>query len=258
MPELPEIQVFSQNLTKLFKGSKLKKLVVKDGRRLLHSEEEFNKRLQGKKLIEVYRSGKELRFKFEKGEVLGMHVMLTGDIIHIDETNARKTTVVELHFDNGKAIALTDFLKQAKVFLDPDDKGGVDALSEDLTYEYLKKVLNKKKPIKTLLMDQNIIRGIGGAYSDEILWEIKVHPFSIGSAIPDEKIRELPQAIRNVLTNVTNLIYENKPGIISGDVRDFSKIHDKNKTHCPNGKPILMEEMGGRKNYFTEEQVLYK
>lgn len=258
MPELPEISVFAKNLTKEFGGRKLTQLKVIDKRKLKETEEEFNARLQGQVLEEVYRSGKELRFKFGNGEILGMHVMISGKNFLFEGAHDIKLGVVELHFDNGRGLILTDRLKQANVRLNPDDRGGVDPLSEELTLDYLRQVLNKKTPIKNILLDQEIIRGIGGAYSDEICWEIRISPFSIASAIPDDKIIDLHKAIPKVLKDVEKQIEENKPGIISGDVRDFSKVHDKKKTHCPNGYPIQMKELGGRKTYFTEEQVLYK
>ncbi len=217
------------------------------------------KKLEGKTLKDVYRSGKELRFLFSMDTHLGLHLMLTGDLIPFEGKNERKSTIVELHFSNGKAIALTDRMKNAFVKLAPEDKEGVDALDKGLNYRYLKNTFSARKAaIKNLLLDQNIIRGIGNAYSDEILWETRISPFSVANAIPNEKIKELARTIKKVLKSATAKIAKSHPGLIHGEVRDFLKIHTKNKTESPTGTPIKIEHKGMMKTYYTDEQVLYK
>src|SRR5438309_3193270 len=141
-----------------------------------------------------------------------MHLMLTGDIIPFEKINERKSTIVELHFEGGPNLALTDRMKNANVKLNPEDKEGVDAL--ELDFKYLKKLLDRKANIKSVLIDQNFIRGIGNGYSDEILWETRISPFSISRAIPDEKIKELATTIKKVLKTATEKIHKNHPGLI--------------------------------------------
>ncbi len=66
---------------------------------------------------------------------------------------------MELQFEDGSGIAFTDRMRNAYVKLNPVNKGGMDAL--DLDYKWLKKVLNAKVKIKDMLIDQDIIRGVG-------------------------------------------------------------------------------------------------
>ena len=99
-----------------------------------------------------------MRFEFTDGTLLGMHLMLTGDVFLFDTDNERKTTIIEFYFDNGKALALTDRMRNANVKLNPEDKDGIDALDRKLNYNYLKKVLDRKTNIKNILLDQNTIR----------------------------------------------------------------------------------------------------
>ena len=257
MPELPDIQVFTINLKKMFGGKKLSGIKIVNGRKLKDSQKELSKALEAQKLKDVYRSGKEMRFLFSNGSVLGLHLMLTGDLIPFDEKNERKSTIVEFYFEGGNNLALTDRFKQAFVKLDPEDKKGIDALDPKLNFGYLKKVLNKKKAIKNILIDQNVIRGIGNAYSDEILWQSKISPFSKGAAIPDEKIKELGRNIKKVLKNATNNINKQYPGLIHGEIRDFLDIHTKKKDKSPTGAKIKIADRGMLKTYYTNEQVLY-
>lgn len=257
MPELPDIEVFSRNLTKMCGGKKLSKIKVVNNKNIKDSQKDLSNALDGKTLKEVYRSGKEMRFLFSSGKVLGMHLMLTGDLIPFEEKNERKSTKVEFYFEGGSNLALTDRFKNAFVKLDPEDKDGIDALDAKLNYTYLKKALNRKAAIKNVLLDQNVIRGIGNGYSDEILWQCRISPFSKANAIPDEKVKELAKTIKKVLKGATEKIFKNNPGLIHGEVRDYMEIHTKKKDKSPTGAKIRIADRGMLKTYYTDEQVEY-
>jgi formamidopyrimidine-DNA glycosylase len=257
MPELPDIEVFTRNLKKLYGGQKLLKIKVVNNKNIKDTQKELSKALEGQKLKDVYRSGKEMRFLFANGNILGLHLMLTGDLIPFEDKNERKSTKVEFYFDKGGNLALTDRFKNAFVKLNPEDKDGIDALDPKLNYSYLKKALNRKAAIKNVLLDQNVIRGIGNGYSDEILWHTKISPFSKANAIPDDKIKELAKNIKKVLKNATAKISKNYPGLIHGEIRDYMDIHTKKKDKTPTGAKIKIAERGMLKTYYTDEQVLY-
>ncbi|TLY45994.1 MAG: Fpg/Nei family DNA glycosylase [Gammaproteobacteria bacterium] len=257
MPELPDIEVFSINLKKMFAGKQLTKIKVVNGKKLKDTQKDLSKQLEGAKVTDVTRSGKEMRFLFSNGVLLGVHLMLTGDLIPFEDKNERKSTIVELYFKGGKNLALTDRMKNAYVKLNPEDKAGVDALDTKLNFNFLKKALDRKANVKNVLLDQNVIRGIGNGYSDEILWETRISPFSVADAIPDEKIKELAKTIKKVLKNARDKILKNYPGLVHGEVRDYMKIHSKKLTESPTGAKIKLADRGMLKTYYTEEQVLY-
>lgn len=257
MPELPDIEVFSRNLKKMYGGKKITRIKVVNNKNIKDSQKELSKVLEGQKLKDVYRSGKEMRFLFSNGVILGLHLMLTGDLIPFQEENKYKSTKVEFYFEGGNNLVLTDRFKNAFIKLNPVEKEGIDALDPKLNYSYLKKVLNRKAAIKNILLDQHVIRGIGNAYSDEILWQTRISPFSKGNAIPDDKVKELAKKIKNVLKNATDKIFKNYPGLIHGEVRDFLDIHTKKKDTSPTGAKIKIAERGMLNTYYTDEQVLY-
>jgi formamidopyrimidine-DNA glycosylase len=257
MPELPDIEVFTRNLKKMFGRKTLSKIKLVNNKNIKDSQKDLAKALEGQKLIDVYRSGKEMRFLFSNGRILGLHLMLTGDLIPFNEKNERKSTKVELYFDKGNNLALTDRFKAAFIKLDPEDKEGIDALDPKLNYRFLKKALNRKAAIKNVLLDQNVIRGIGNAYSDEILWQTGISPFSKAESIPDEKIIELAKNIKKVLKKATTKIYKNHPGLIHGEIRDFLEIHTKKKEKSPTGAKIRVADRGMLNTYYTDEQILY-
>jgi len=258
MPELPDIEVFSRNLDHLFAGKKLLNIKVVNGNKLKDSPATLTSRLKGKILKRIYRSGKEMRFEFSEGILLGLHLMLTGDIILFDKKNTHHSTIVELYFEGASGLALTDRMRNANIKLDPEDKQGVDALSKELNFAYLKKALQRKTSIKKVLIDQDSIRGIGNSYSDEILWEARIHPYSIAAAIPDQKIKELLKIIKKRLKKEISQIYKKFPGKVNVEVKDFMNIHTKDKTESPTGAKIIVDKNGMMKTYYTREQQLYK
>lgn len=257
MPELPDIQIFTASLHSIFAGKKLTDVKIINGKKLKNSQAEFTKALKGKTLKKVYRSGKEMRFQFSNGRVLGIHLMLTGDIFVLEEKNKYKSTIAELHFGK-KYLALTDRMRNAYMILDPADKEGVDALSKDLNLKYLKEALQRKTAIKKLLIDQDVIRGIGNSYSDEILWVARISPYSIANAIPESKIKDLLSAIKKVLKQAIKQIDKKYHGKVNVEVKEFLQIHTKAKDKSPTGKPIITDQKGMMKTYYTKEQVMYK
>ena len=255
MPEIPDLQVFAKNLNKLFGGMELKQIKVINGQNLKDTEASLNTNLKGATLTSVARSGKELRFLFSNEKVLGLHLMLHGKLAEFNEKNEHKFTLVELHFA-GKGLAVTDFQRKANIKLNPVDKEGIDALSKKLDVAYLKQALQSKANIKARITNQDVIRGIGNAYADEILWKAKISPFSISNKIPDAKVKELAKAIKSVLQSAEKEILKAHPDIIAGEVRDFLKIHNSKKEKSPTGASIMVDKNGGS-TYYADEQELF-
>lgn len=256
MPELPDLQAFSHNLQKLLAGKQVEKVRVQS-KKAHSAEKAMQDTLHGQKVSKVYRSGKELRIAFSKGDVLGLHLMLRGRLHFSKETLHEKGTVLELHFKDGSSLAMTDFMGAALPTLNPEEPDVPDAL--ELTLAYLKsKLEGARSSIKNILLDQHVIRGIGNAYADEILWDAGISPFSLGGKIPADKIKDLLHSIKTVLTQSEKTILKTHPDIIAGEVRDFFKIHNAKQTTSPGGSGIVIQTNGGRKTYYTAEQVLYK
>lgn len=257
MPELPDLQAFSANLNQKIADKIIERIVVHT-KKLNATETELNEKLRGQHLKHIFREGKELHFEFEKGDVLGLHLMLHGELAFVKEDETVKYSIIELVFTNGWKLVMSDFQKQATPTLNPDANDTPDALSPKIDFTFLKDLLRSKKgAVKNILLDQHIIRGIGNAYADEILWEAKISPFSTANQIPDEAIKRLVKAIRHVLTQAEKQILKEKPDIISGEVRDFLKIHKANELESPDGSKIFFKKTGGRKTYYTDEQFLY-
>lgn len=258
MPELPDLQAFSHNLTKRLKGKKLKEITVTESKKLNVTEKELKAALEGHELEKIERAGKELHARFTGGHSLGLHLMLHGGLwLYKDGDEEPKFRIITLKFDDGETLSLTDFQKAATPTLDPKPSDVPDAL--DVTPKYLTEKLAKTKtPVKTVLMDQKILRGIGNAYADEILWHAKIAPSSASNKIPSDRIKQLEESIKSVLEHAEKEILKAKPDIISGEVRDFLVVHQPRKKTTLQGKTIHQTEVGSRKTYYTDEQELFK
>ena len=258
MPELPDLQVFAGNLQKALKGKKLTAVEVSSGKKIRMSEAELNKRFKGKTLKQVYREGKQLYFDFGKDALFSMHLMLHGKLLlQPDKDPLPKHTVVAFAFGDQQLV-LTDFQKMAHITVDPGPQEGMDALSEELDARWLQERLSgSRSAIKSLLMDQKTIAGIGNAYADEILYEAGIAPQSKSNKIPEAAVRKLAHAIPKVLKAAEKEVRKAHPDIISGEFRDFLSVHNSRKEKSPGGAAIKMEKIGGRSTYYTDEQEVY-
>jgi formamidopyrimidine-DNA glycosylase len=260
MPELPDLQVFRKNLEKKFVGKKLIKIAVTGSKMKVKLPEAAIKRLEGKKLKSINREGKELFFLFEGDQTLAFHLMLNGEFHLFNESNNYKNKILDLLFEDKTGLTLTDWQQYANVKLNPEIPKVPDAFSKEFNETYLENGFKKykSKRIKDLLIDQKFVRGIGNAYVDEILWDVKVHPVSKAGKIPDEKIKELYNSINKILVEAEEEITKRDPEIIRGEIRDFLKVHNSKFTHSPTGGIIQKENIGSRITYYTDEQILYE
>ena len=257
MPELPDLEIFAINLEKQFKNKTLESVKVIVSKKLNVTETELREALEGHKLTEVLRVGKTLQLRFGGGNILGLHLMLHGRLMPVTE-DPPKHQIIQFQFAGGNAFALTDFQKQATPTLNPPENRVPDALSQEFNISYLKRAVAKKQTtIKQVMMDQKIVRGIGNAYADEILWKARISPKSAANKIPEARLKELHQAIDDVLrTEIINLTRA-LPDVYDTEVRDFLVIHGAGIKESPTGHKIKVETIGGRKAYYTDEQELF-
>ncbi len=205
MPELPEVEVTRRRLAPILVGRVIDRVdTTRDSYFFLTKPEVLKKRLAGRTVKALNRHGKYLLAELDDGDRLMLHLGMTGQLFSSAVTSVRlfsaKTrgslppealpefkadahTHLSFHFrDGGPSVLFRDVRKFGKVLLleagvdDPRlDKLGVDALSATgkLLFEAARA---RKIPIKTLLLDQGVIAGIGNIYADEALFLAKVRP----------------------------------------------------------------------------------
>jgi formamidopyrimidine-DNA glycosylase len=257
MPEIPDLNIFNKNLSKRLLGKKLSEINILVPRKLKVPESDLKKAFEGQKLTAITREGKELHFTFENRHVLGLHLMLHGTMFWYDGKNENKFTIAELLFADGTGLAITDWQKAVILTLDPKPTKVPDALS--IPDGYLITALKATAhPIKTVLTEGKVVRGIGNAYVDEILYSAKISPFSKANKIPDNKVDVIIKSIRTVLADAESHISKVFPDTITEKERDFLQVHLPRHQLTPTGEIILKAEINSRKTYYTESQELFE
>ena len=258
MPELPDLEAYSKNLAKRLSGKEVKEVIVFKPRKLNVSKDEINEALVSARVKTFKRDGKEMLIVFDNGRILSVHLMLEGGFRITPDIDSINSKMFALRFDDV-FLVVYDPKGWAKMELDPEKPKVPDALSPDFSLEYfLRKLKEKKnKNIKALLIDQSIVRGIGNAYADEILWDAKISPESKAGKIPKEAAERLYASIRSVLNRATEEILQIRPDVIDGEVRNFMRVHNKDRTESPGGYPILTKKIASKTTYFTEEQETF-
>ncbi|RYZ37080.1 MAG: formamidopyrimidine-DNA glycosylase, partial [Sphingobacteriales bacterium] len=115
----------------------------------------------------------------------------------------------------------------------------------------------KRTVVKTLLMDQKLMRGIGNSYADEILYHAAVSPFSIANALPEKAVTKLFKSIRAVLEKAIKEIAEANGDELTGELKDFMQIHSPKLKVTAKGETVKTEKIGGRTTYYTDTQELF-
>ena len=208
MPELPEVQAVVDSIKPLFLSRKIIEIKNPNSYESVfatHSLEKLNGLVINKRIKNVFRKGKYILIELESG-YLAVHLRMTGNFkTSSDNESDAKHISVEFILDNKKSIYYKDYRKFGRIYYFNDlnyleNKLGCEPLSKDFDYQFLKHGLSKSNSmIKSKLLDQSFIAGLGNIYVDESLWLAKIHPEKKSDTISGIKIRRLSDAIPMIL-----------------------------------------------------------
>jgi formamidopyrimidine-DNA glycosylase len=209
MPELPDVEGFKRVLAKNGLGKTIARVAVNDARILGElSVRKFTARLAGARLVEVRRHGKHLLARLSQGGWLTLHFGMTGALQFEERPGTEPPfTRVRLDFSGDGSLAYINKRMIGRVGVVEDaadfvaaEKLGVDALDRRLNFSVFKAtVLGLKRDVKSVLMDQQIIAGIGNIYSDEILFQAQIHPAKPVDRLAASTLKRLFLEMRKVL-----------------------------------------------------------
>lgn len=261
MPELPDLHVFARNLTPRVCGRPIASAAVFNHRTVNILSSVLEDQAIGQTIQTIRREGKELLFTLSNGQAFSVHLMLAGRLALVPWTqlHAVNAKLLALGFEDKEHLVISDIMGKAKVTLNPPPSKVPDALSEAFTLDYLAQMARKKSTLclKEFLVDQRIVRGIGNAYADEILWKANLSPKSLAGKLPPDALADLHAAIPWILLDAIEQIQRLRPDIISGEERSFLRVHRPKTFYTQEGQPILNEEIGKKNTYYTPGQRLY-
>ena len=206
MPELPEVETIARKLKPDLIGRTILSADLRWSRTLATpSPRKFKELIKGQKILDVGRRAKFLILHLSDFDLL-IHLRMSGDLsIRNSTIRAEIHDRLVLKLSDGNSLAFNDTRKFGRVWLTakPEEvlgKLGPEPLSADFTAQWLHAELHKKRrQLKSLLLDQTFIAGLGNIYTDEALHVAKLHPLSVSDSITARQARALHQAIHSVL-----------------------------------------------------------
>ena len=210
MPELPEVETIKNELSPYIIGRRFTALTICDAKPIrFPSVDEFCQKLIGQKIANIKRRGKYLIFHLSSGEVLIIHLRMTGALLFNPKEPDRYTRII-FYLDNGSQFTFTDRRRLGALWLVENEqtiigKLGPEPLVAEFTAETLAKRLQKHQaPIKAVLLDQTFIAGIGNMYADEALFKAEIHPLRKSNSLSPQEVLKLHSAIVDVLRSAIN------------------------------------------------------
>ncbi len=285
MPELPEVENTVRSLNQLIINKRIKNIWT-DTPKLIRgsSLQDLQKIIKNKKIISVCRRAKNIIFILSDDYALLIHLKMTGHLL-IGRWQIKKIKNKEVaisinkgalsekvngyihfifYFEDGSALALSDLRKfakiiigkQNKIYADPGIKNAGEEATEITLSTFSRVLLSSFKNIKSLLMDQTKIAGIGNIYSDDILFKAKIHPLRKASSLSQKEIKAIYSAMKQILALAIRLggtsisDYRDTMGERGhyGDYRLVYRRDGKNCFIC--NTPIQKIKINGRSSRF--------
>lgn len=275
MPELPEVEHVVRALRRVIVGRRIVATEIGLPKLVLPSSKSvFNRRLRGSLITAVRRRGKFILIECQKpahqqGLVLLVHLRMTGKFryLTLDEPLPRYAHAI-FYLDNDRRLVFCDQRQFGIMKLVShsrlDRTKGISGLapepfSDDFSLAYLKETLARsRRKLKTLLLDQTKVLGLGNIYAAEVLFRAGVNPFKVATSLSSKRSERLHQAIREVLSDAltdsstSRVNLEHPNGLSYGEAFErFWQVYEREGEPCFKcGARIRRTAHGGRSTYW--------
>lgn len=274
MPELPEVETVRRGLNNLTLNQKIQGGEVLLPRSVAYPPEiePFLHGLTGVTIAQWQRRGKYLLAELAAdghGGWFGVHLRMTGQLLWLTQDSPlQKHTRIRLFFDRNQELRFVDTRTFGKVWYCPPNvelesvitglqKLGPEPFVDDFSVKYFsQKLINRRRHIKTLLLDQAIVAGIGNIYADEALFKSGILPDTIAADLKPKQIKQLHHAIIDVLQasidhgGTTFSDFLNLLGV-SGNYGDAAFVYGRKDQPCKVcHTPIEKIKLGGRSSHY--------
>jgi formamidopyrimidine-DNA glycosylase len=266
MPELPEVETIVRRLRLALIGKKVQSVQVLYPGILRCSQKVFIQTLTGTIIREIRRKGKFILFDLTPDGTLFLHLKMTGQVfIEPPSLPADRHTHVIFNFvSSGFQMRYRDIRKFGFFALGQGPSSSLNPYLSRLgpdpfeisASQFLKIVLPRKKAIKSLLLDQSLISGLGNIYVDESLFQAKIHPLTRADTLSTIQIKSLHRIIKKILAQAiskqgSTLRDYRRPDGSSGGFQNYHQVYGRTGTLCPFCRtPIEKIRVAGRGTHF--------
>jgi formamidopyrimidine-DNA glycosylase len=254
MPELPDVEIFKQYLDATSLHRTIKEVQITDDR-ILHgiSPQKIRSKLKGHKMQGTLRHGKYLFIQTDGGLWLYLHFGMTGNVKYFkNKDHAPDYSRMLIRYTNGyhlvyvsqRLLGKVGMVKDTHQFIKKKNLGpDAQKISWNLFQEIFK---NKKGSIKSALMDQKVLAGIGNLYADEILYQARIHPKTAVNKLDERHFIKIFNEMKTVIT--TAIQKRADPEQFPGS---YLLPHRDKDGHCPRSHSKLKHiKINGRTSYF--------
>lgn len=269
MPELPEVETVRLSLRSALVGREIVGVRVGAFAGVIGDElpEVVAARLLGRRVVDMRRRAKYLIVDLDDGSVVLVHLRMTGSLTLVAATvEPVRFEHLAIELDGGMELRFADQRKFGRVLHLPADaltaldaRLGPEPLSEAFTARALAGALRRRSgPIKSVLLNQEVVAGLGNIYVDEALFRSRIHPLRRANGLTEGEIRRLHGAVRSVLREGL----ENRgtsfssfrdgygtSGSNQGNLRVYGR-GDKGLPCLRCGQPLVRLTIGGRGSHF--------
>ena len=265
MPELPEVETIARELRPLVVGRTIADAWFDWPRQIKHpAPDKFIAELRDRTILDVGRRAKWLVLLLSGNATLVIQVKMTGQLdVVAPQTPRDKHVHAVLALDDGRELRLRDTRKFGRLALYAPDEAarvlgtlGPEPLADELTPRDFARMLRARRArLKTLLMNQEFLAGVGNIYADEALWRARLHPLRSAAGLSAAQSRDLYRSLRDVLAEAIDRrgssvdSYRAPEG--SGEMQHFLNVYGRTGKPCPRcGRPTRRMVIGARSTHF--------
>jgi formamidopyrimidine-DNA glycosylase len=275
MPELPEVEVVRRDLDREVTGKKIKAVETNGARSIRRHKNraEFATMLAGKRVTGVARRGKYLLVRLDGGDVLVIHLGMSGQLLRAKSAKEplAKHTHVVITFTQGGQLRFVDPRTFGEMFVTSYDELeknidelahlGLDPLEQTMSWEHFGGLIaSRSTKLKSALMDQTFLAGIGNIYSDEILFEAGLRWDRMTDSLSPEEVRRLYRAMMEILQDAvkyrgSSLADQQYVDVFGqpGEYQLHHNVYAREGEACRRCRRLVVRQrVGGRSTFFCD------
>ena len=283
MPELPEVEIVKRSLKNKVNHKKIKKIIISNRNLRFKVEKNFENLLEGRSITSVSRFSKYIILTLDNHNYCLIHLGMSGTLHLINYKKEERITNLSFYhsknlpkkhnhikikfsnftivYNDPRRFGFFKLLKSKKEVKKYFQRFGPEATSSKFNFKYIKhRLINKKKNIKNLLLDQNFVSGIGNIYANEILFHSKINPFKLVKNLSNKEISKLAKYSKLILNLSIKFggssirDFKNAKGI-SGLFQNNFKAYNRENKNCVRknckGK-IIKRFISNRSSFFCK------